>query len=267
MLNFIKGILIGIGKIIPGVSGSLIAISFGIYERLLNDLSKLFKLNKKEYKFLIEIGLGISLSIIMFSKLILYILKKHYFFTMFLFLGFIIGGITPIFNKMKTKTNFKLIIIFILPIFILYILSILDIKLNLSLNYKNIFFIGILESITMILPGLSGTAILMSLGIYEDLLLLISSFQNIGLMILFIFGICVGILGLSKILSYFMINKEYEFYYLIFSFTLISILVIINKTLYFTYTFKMLLFGLLLLLLGYYISKKLWYNKNRWYYG
>lgn len=264
MLNFIKGILIGIGKIIPGVSGSLIAISFGIYERVLNDLSKLHKLDKKEYKFLIEIGLGISTSIVLFSKLILFLLKNYYFYTIFLFLGLIIGGIIPIFNKMKKATSFKLIFIFIFPIFVLYLFSISNIKFKLSLNYTNIFFIGILESLTMIIPGISGTAILMSLGIYEDLLLLLSSFQNIGLIALFIIGVGIGMIGLSKILAYFIEKKEYEFYYFIFSLTIISILIIISKTLYITYTFKMLLIGLLLFLLGYYISKKLWYNKNRW---
>jgi putative membrane protein len=125
------------------------------------------------------------------------------------------------------------------------------------LNFNNIFFIGILEAISIIIPGVSGTALFMSLGIYEELLLIISSLNNIPLLLLFYFGTGVGIILLSNILNYLIQTKEYEFCYLVFSMTLISILIMIKKTLYFTYTFKMLLIGIVLFLLGYYISRKL----------
>ena len=75
---FIKGIIIGIGKIIPGVSGSMLAISMGIYEQLVNSVNNLFKDFKKNIKFLAKIGFGIAISIILFSNIILKCLDSYY---------------------------------------------------------------------------------------------------------------------------------------------------------------------------------------------
>ena len=89
IINLLKGIVIGIGKIIPGVSGAVIAISLGVYEK---GLEAITKINKENIKFLINIGSGIVISIILFSKLILYFMNNYYLPTMLLFIGLIIGG-------------------------------------------------------------------------------------------------------------------------------------------------------------------------------
>ena len=122
MLNVLKGLLIGIGKIIPGVSGSVIAISLGVYNRLLNNLSNIKKINKKECVFLFEIGIGIIISIILFSKIILLLLNKYYFYTMFIFLGLIVGGTKEIYDKTKEKKEIRFLFVFLIPILFLYII-------------------------------------------------------------------------------------------------------------------------------------------------
>ena len=116
----------------------------------------------------------------------------------------------------------------------------------------------------MIIPGISGTAVMMSLGIYEEVLNLVTSINLLSLT--FVIGIAFGIISLAKLLNYLINNFEYEFYYLISGFTLVSILTILKSTLSLKYNIIMLIIGALLFIVGYFISKKMWYNNNRWYY-
>ena len=164
---FLKGILIGLGKIIPGVSGSVIAISLGLYEDIINSLSTIFKNTKEKIKYLLPIFFGISISIILGSKIILYLLDKYYFITMMFFIGLMSGGIKPIYKEIKDKQTAKNIIIMIIPIVLLLILDILVNKINIQItyNYITIFILGIIESITSIVPGISARA-----KIYERVL-------------------------------------------------------------------------------------------------
>ena len=92
----LKGIIIGIGKIIPGVSGSMLAISMGIYQRLIDSINNFFKDTKNNFKFLLKIGIGIIIAIVFFSKLITSCLNKYYLITMFFFIGLIIGSLNDI---------------------------------------------------------------------------------------------------------------------------------------------------------------------------
>ena len=124
MKNFFKGFIIGIGKIIPGVSGAMLAISMGIYDKALNYISN-FRENKKEsIKYLFPISLGIILSIIFFSKIISISLNNFYLITMLFFVGLIIGGIPSITCKVKKQDYFIVIISFI----IFFLLSISNIN-------------------------------------------------------------------------------------------------------------------------------------------
>ena len=92
----LKGIIIGIGKIIPGVSGSMLAISMGIYQKLIDSINNFFKYPKENLKFLIKIGIGIIISIIFFSNIILNCLNNYYLVTIFFFIGLIIGSLGDI---------------------------------------------------------------------------------------------------------------------------------------------------------------------------
>ena len=85
MINFIKGFLIGIAKIIPGVSGALLAINFGIYERIIYSITHFFDHKKDNIIFLIPILSGLLLSIILFSNIIIYLLNNYRFLTLSLF--------------------------------------------------------------------------------------------------------------------------------------------------------------------------------------
>ena len=99
----IKGLIIGIGKIIPGVSGSILAISLGEYERMLYAVNNYFKDVVANSKYLVKICIGIAISIILFSNIISKSINSYYIYTMFLFAGFILGSNSEIKKGINIK--------------------------------------------------------------------------------------------------------------------------------------------------------------------
>ena len=108
---FLMGFLIGIGKIIPGVSGAMIAVSFGIYDKLINAVTNFFDDKKNNFKYLLLVGSGILLSIVFFSNIIKYLIDSYCLIIMMLFVGLIVGG-TYSFSK-NIKYSLKNILVII----------------------------------------------------------------------------------------------------------------------------------------------------------
>jgi len=257
MILILKGFIIGIGKIIPGVSGAMLAISLGVYDKGICSINNFFKDIKKNTSFLGLLGIGIVLSIVIFSNLIKIALKNHYLPTMLLFVGLIAGCIPNVYNDVKEKKNLKNIVIMSIPCLILLFLN--SIKWNLNINDPSIIFliiIGIIEAATMIIPGISGTAIMMMIGCYE---LVIDAFSKIDMEILFPFGIGIIIGGilLVKIINYFLIKYRTETHWTILGFAIISVAMLIFQTIQYNYTISNIIISLILLIIGYIISRSL----------
>ena len=144
MILFIKGLVIGIGKIIPGVSGALLAVNFNLYEKAISSVVNFFDEWKNNLKFLIILGSGILLAIILGSKIVMYLLNNYKFITMMFFIGLISGG-TYNFG-VNIKYNHKNILIIGLVVIFLLFISLG--KVNYIYIIKNnfwdniIFFIG-----------------------------------------------------------------------------------------------------------------------------
>ena len=99
----LKGIIIGIGKIIPGVSGSMLAITLGIYQKIINSINNFLSNEKENFRFLFKLTIGIVISIVLFSNIIFKSFEQYYIITMFFFIGLIIGG----FDDIKKNINSK----------------------------------------------------------------------------------------------------------------------------------------------------------------
>lgn len=254
MIDILKGILIGIGKILPGVSGSLIAISLGVYYKSIHIIGNIYKINKNDLIFLSNLLIGICISIVLFSKLIINLLNIYYIQTMLLFLGLITGCINGLIKIIKKDLNFINIIFLLLPLLIILLINIINIKINISINYFTIFFLGILESITMILPGVSGTALFMYLNIYQYILGLMSTITLNS--IIFITGIIIGFILFSKIISIILLKYKIKLLYVITGLMISTILIILKDTLNCDYDFRSLLIGTILFVIGYFITKK-----------
>lgn len=208
----IKGLIIGIGKIMPGVSGAMLAITLGEYDKLIENIANIKTKTVEKIRYLSKIGIGIILAIILTSRLIVKCLNNYYLLTMLLFIGIIIGGIPEIIKTIKPKK--KDIIISIICIIIIAIITKTKIATNeyiikyTIIDFIKLIGIGIIDSISSIVPGISGTAILMSLGYYNTILKTFATATNISLiktnifiLIPFILGFILGTIFISKLIN------------------------------------------------------------------
>lgn len=218
---FLKGFAMGMVDIIPGISGGTMALILGIYEKIILELKKInFKnlknlLSKKQenrekidLNFLIFLFLGIITAIISLAKLIHYLLQNYPNQLYGFFLGLILASIFLLLPKnfYKNKNYF-----FLIPGFIIAWLISSSGSLNSPNTYFNIFLSGFLAICAMILPGISGSFILLILGKYEFMISVLKNpFTNNNLfyILIFAFGCSLGLLSFVKLLGF--LFKKYK---------------------------------------------------------
>lgn len=255
-----KGMIIGIGKIIPGVSGSLLAISLGVYEKAIDSLINIYK-DSKNIVFLGKIGIGILISIIFFSKIILYFLNNYYLYTMIFFIGLMMGNI-PSSIKIVKQAKKKDIIYLLLSLLLVYIIykfkSPIVYSPNISFNnFIIIFMLGVIDAITMIVPGISGTALFMMLNCYHFIMDLFSNlFSKIYFTVTFGIGVIIGILITGYIMNKLLTKHKEKVHLVILGFTISSLIVLLIPIIKMINPFNVIPLAILLIL-GFIISKKL----------
>lgn len=222
---FFKGVFMGIADAMPGISGGTIALLLGIYEELIRSISELklslfFELKKGfnpfwkklNGNFLLALVSGIGISLISFVKISANFLESFPLFIWSFFLGLIFATVNVIYKLINqwSSLNFFFLIISITFSYFLSSFSIYETD-EISLLY--IFFSGVIASSAMILPGISGSLILVILGVYAYL---IKSLDNLEMIVIFTFmsGALVGLLGFSRILKY-LFNKHRDTTYTI----------------------------------------------------
>lgn len=268
LILFIKGIVLGVAFVIPGVSGGTLAVLLGIYEELIEAASNLYKnmVNfKKYFMYLLPIGLGIIFSVAVFAKLIKFGLEKSPIITILIFLGMIIGGIPALVRNVKgTKINLKDMTLMLVGLIIVISMLIFHksnsnvVLTNMSITgYITLFLVGAIAAVTMVVPGISGSFTLMLIGYYEPILNLvndITSFKNLGpnLILIFIFmlGVFIGIIFISKIIEWCLKHYKRETYYAIIGFVLSSIISVIYEVSKFPFNLTHLIIGIVLLVIN-----------------
>ena len=217
---FFKGIFMGIADAMPGISGGTIALLLGIYEELIESISELkislfSKLINKGFKyfweklngnFLLVLVSGIGISLISFVKISASFLESFPLFIWSFFLGLIFATVYVIYKLINQWHNLNFFFLIISIIFSIFLSSFSAYDTDeISLLY--ILFSGIIASSAMILPGISGSLILVILGVYAYL---IKALDNLELIVIFTFisGAIIGLLGFSKILKYLFNNHR-----------------------------------------------------------
>ncbi len=239
----LKGMIIGLANVIPGVSGGTLMITLGLYEQIINTISHFFKNIKENIKFLIPLGIGVILAVLLFSKIIGLALDNYPFPTTLFFLGLILGGLPLLWKKVSTKKkNFSNWLIFGITFMLVTTFAflksgetIVDLS-NLSVGgYILLFLVGVIASSTMIIPGISGSFVLMILGYYEpiiDTIRSITDFSLLGsnILILGVFGIgvVIGIIVVAKLIEFLLKKFEIKTYFGVLGFVLASIIAIIK---------------------------------------
>lgn len=216
---FFIGFIIGIGKILPGVSGSVLAIRLNVYNKIVDTISNFFKDIKNNSTFLLKVGFGFIISTIVGSKILYFLFDKYEFYFKIIFSILIASGIPGLLKKSKP-----------IPVIILFscIIWILLVIINGCITGYNInFFIaGIIESLSTIVPGISGTTIYLSLGWYDEILMMFSNLYMLEFMkiIPFFSGFLSITLIIIKLID-FIIKKYNElFNTLVTSFVIVSII-------------------------------------------
>lgn len=235
IINILKGMVIGISNIIPGVSGGTMAIVLGIYDKLLSAINGFFKDIKKNIAFLGAIGAGVVLGIVLFSKLLTYLLDPvngYMEATHFFFIGLIVGSLPIIYKKATEKKIEKRNYIFLVVAFVIVFgmslfagtesTTAIIRDLTLSSGIK-LFLAGFIAAAAMILPGVSGSFILLLMGIYSTMVTAVSE-MNIMLLIPVAVGVVIGILTMTKIIEALFKNYPQTAYFTIFGLILGSII-------------------------------------------
>ena len=243
LLLILKGMIIGVANIIPGVSGGTLMITLGIYEEVIDTISHFFKNFKKNLKFIIPLAIGMVLSILILSKLISWCLEKHPFPTTLFFIGLIIGGIPLLWKKVKASkykwTNWLVFIItFGVVLTFAFLKSgdfVIDLNSLTTFGYLTLFIIGMVSAATMVIPGISGSFVLMLLGYYEPIVKTIKDLTNFDLLghnllilIPFGLGIVVGIVLIAKLIEYLLNKYPVKTYYGVLGFVLASLIAIVK---------------------------------------
>ena len=271
----IKGFIIGIANIIPGVSGGTLAITLGIYEKLIETIGHFFSNLKENLKFLIPIGVGAGLSIVVLSNIIKYSLKYYKLPTTLFFVGLIVGGLPLLVKKIKEDKNYKkdysnyvvLVITFVLVAMFAFMKDSgakVVLEHMMFIDYLKLFLVGVVAAGTMVIPGISGSFVLMLLGYYEPIINVISDvthFNNIinnGLIILpFGLGIIIGIVVIARIIEYLLSKQPIKTYYGIIGFVCASLIAILMPLFSLTFSIANILIGLVLMFVGIIIAYKL----------
>lgn len=229
-----KGILIGAGCILPGISSGVLCVIFGIYEKLLDSILNFFKDINKNFKFLFPIALGGIIGIIIFSKLLQLLLYKYPLQTNSLFIGLILGGIILLLKnikkeyKIKTNNIVYLIISLLIGILMVYLENKIGLKSIENINNIYLIISGIVMSIGIVVPGVSSTIILMLLGIYPIYLNSVSTLY-LPVLIPITIGVVIGSIIFMKIIKY-LLDKFYtQTMYSIIGFTLGSVFVLLPE--------------------------------------
>lgn len=238
-LNILKGFAMGTSDLVPGVSGGTIALLLGIYNQFIASISGIFSRRFwPSFTFLIPIIIGMLLAMGSLSNLFNYLLSQHHIPTMFFFGGLIIGIVPYLLKISNYKTSFttKHYMMVIAGIAILIVITLMNngdkhagetLTLSTSLIIKY-FIAGMCASSAMLLPGISGSFMLLVFGVYGTVMLAISevvklNFAGLPLLLAVGFGVLAGFIISSKIIQYFLTHHKLMTFALIIGFVVGSL--------------------------------------------
>lgn len=222
IIDILKGAVIGVANIIPGVSGGTMMVSMNIYDKLIHAITNLFKEFKKSVATLLPIVIGMGLGIVGLARVIGIMFDKVPIQTNLLFIGLILGGI-PMISKnvkgsgVKPGYCFGFILFFAIVVVLALLDGVTGKDADLSFNILNciiLFGVGIIAAATMVIPGVSGSMMLMLLGFYEPVINTVNDcvdslkggdvkgiLSACSVLVPFGIGIVVGIFAVAKLID------------------------------------------------------------------
>lgn len=246
-MDFIRliviGVILGVANVIPGVSGGTLAVVFNIYDRLISVITLNVKKILSEWKFILPLVAGMGLGIILFSKAITFLFENYPVQTNWFFIGIILGSIPMIVKRLMAASKASFSDARKIPVSAI-VCGVLALAVMAIMTYANVaesgapiqteltpllavkLFIGLAcATIAMIIPGISGSFLMLVVGIYSTVIAAISDL-NIPLLIPAVIGGVIGLLGGAKLVRFLMAKVPAQTYGAIMGLVLGSILVI-----------------------------------------
>lgn len=232
--NIYRGLIIGASNVVPGISGGTLALLLGIYDRLILSINNLFSRKwKQQLTFLIPLGIGMVIATFLFSNWIKWLFENYPDPTQFAFIGLIIGILPLLIKESGVKQNFKGNHFLLLLIGVVvaasfeffkgdegFIIAEIDLR-----TYALLLLAGFIASTAMILPGISGSLILLIMGVYGTIINAVTTLQ-LDILIVVAIGVGLGIITMSKLISYMLSQYPVATYAVIIGLVIGSIYVI-----------------------------------------
>lgn len=275
----LQGMIVGIANIIPGVSGGTMMVAMGLYDKLIHSITHLKSEFKSSMKLLLPIFFGAALAIVILSRLFEFLLQNYPIPTNFAFCGLIVGSLPFILKKVKGSNPVKSSNWIPLLIFFAIVVGMAAIgedsgsaqRLQVDLlQFLVLLFVGIIAAATMVIPGVSGSMMLMLLGYYETILSYVNqtvdaitsfdipAFINCCMvMIPFGVGVVFGIFAIAKLIEWILMRWEISAYYAIIGLITASPVAILLKTDWSQSSIMMIVIGLITFIAGWFVASKL----------
>lgn len=222
IIQFIRGFCMALADSVPGVSGGTIAFLLGFYDKFINSLNSLMGKDKEKRKqailFLVKLGIGWVVGFILSVLVLANIFDAQIYKVSSLFLGFIIFAIPIVIKdeKLNLKNKYKNIIFTVLGIAIVVVISILNPASNEGINVSAgslnlgiiiyVFLVAMIAISAMVLPGISGSTLLLIFGLYIPIISAIKEFLHLNfsylpILLVFGLGIITGVVSTIKIIK------------------------------------------------------------------
>lgn len=220
------GVLIGVGCVLPGVSGGVMAVSFGLYRPILNAVLDFFHDTRAKLAFLAPLAIGGALGILAGARGLSAVMARYEAQALYLFIGFILGGVPELLNEAQGEEPFRLRWLWGLAAGIALALPLVLTPGNgmgaARLTPPQAVLTGVIEGVGTVVPGLSASLVLMRLGWYQAYLYAVSVPQA-GLLIWIGLGFAASALACMKAVAWLFDHARAYAYYAVLGFLLVSV--------------------------------------------
>ncbi|BCR35120.1 DUF368 domain-containing protein [Mariniplasma anaerobium] len=285
IIKIIKGSFVGMGSILPGISGSMVAAILKIYQDLIDALNDFLKAPIKSIKSVWQYIVGVLIGFMIGFVFINFFYELAPIPITFLFIGFILGAIPSLIKEIKTD-KYKWHHFFVMLVAILFMIGFIFITETEStqsgfIYYLSVFLVGVIYAVALIIPGLSGSTMLMAFGYFQILITLVDeiavAFVNLDfstivsqlpMLALLILGALVGLILVGKLMHYLLHHYKAHFYFAVLGIVLISPFNVLftlqdnTSANVFQSAWYMYVIGAILFLFGIFITYKISHTKN-----
>lgn len=229
--DILVGALVGLVSMLPGASGATIAVIFGIYERLVSDLADIRHRLLKDLRFIILIFIGIVLGMMVCAFGLEFLMDHIEVPTMFFFAALIVAQIPDIMKlgddgEPLSKWNIAAFVVgFVIMIAFLFLGDGNDVELEGITGTVLMVLVGIILAVSKLAPGVSGSTVLLALGLYAPFMHALTD-MDIGYLLPILIGLVIGVLGFSKIVDHCMRNHKKSTYVMILGLTAGSVITV-----------------------------------------